>query len=97
MANALTGNPLVIDTADSTLANFPGVSITKIVWNAPTTIAHTFSIQDSAKELVAGVCAVANQGVVIDFFPPLRLKSGKWKVPTLSSGKLFVYSQGVVK
>lgn len=107
MANTLTTNPLLINTA-ATIA-VGGVSrpinAKFIEWIGPATIGNTVVIADLGGNLIAqGFCSVVNQAVTL--WPgPTKLvlpgkqasfagtgnPSGSWQVSTIQSGTLLVW------
>jgi hypothetical protein len=94
MANDLAARPLKIDTAMGTPANLGRpLRVKKVYWENPTTLAHTFVIDDGstgAKVLIEGRCEVANQSQAFDFAEPVVWKN--FKATTIASGILWIYA-----
>ena len=98
MANNFISNPMVIDTAFSTKASATaglsvpagGWCIDEIYWYQPTTIGHTFIVYqaDGTTPVRLGYCEVANQS---QLFKGYGFRLADFQVPTLASGKLYVY------
>ena len=96
-------NPISVDTAwtagtiPAALTGIAGGGPQRfrlIKWVGPTTAAHVCSIQDiNGNQLLKGVCAVANQEVVLWDNPgnPYVLKQSQWVVDTIQSGTLLLY------
>ena len=85
MANDLTGNPWVIDTAG---AIFSGeVRIDRIAWKNATTLNHTVLIVDGAGKIIFE--DFASGATYNTSEPRARIYSGV-TVTTLSSGKLYI-------
>lgn len=89
MANDLTNNPLVIDTA-GTLTTKP-VQIAALYWAAGASGAagDTCVVTNGSKTLWAPTIAAANATASISFDPPLSASG--LAVSTLSHGTLFIY------
>jgi len=97
MANVLNTNPLVIDTAFSAkysvqagaLTN-PTFTIDEIYWYDPVTVGDTFTftLGDGNTVLRQGRCEVAAQSQVFKMYGRVI---DDFQVPTLSSGKLYIY------
>jgi len=99
MANDLTDNPLVVDTAHATTRVYNGpCSLAVVRWIGGTTAGHQAILKDgdgAATDATAkweGIAAAAN-AVVETVFPTanrLHFKNGI-VVPTLGSGRLYLY------
>lgn len=100
MANSMSGNPLIMDTATATWAAnaLPGtqaLAVFIVIWHNPTTAAHTFSIVDGAGQVILpGIAVAANVGSSIQysFTKPIVLsKANGWRLSQISSGTLYIY------
>lgn len=100
MANSMSGDPLIMDTATANWAAnaLPGnqsLAVYKISWVNPTTAAHTFSITDATGQvLISSIVTATTAGGVIDliFNDPIALsKQNGWFLSQISSGKLYIY------
>lgn len=96
MANDLTVRPIKVDTAMGSTYNTAqgrnGVTVRKVRWVAPTTLAHTFNINDAAgKSILAGSASAADVSGTqnIDFDTPVRWKD--FQVSQISSGVLYIH------
>jgi hypothetical protein len=79
-------------TFNAGVGNPPLVQVTRVYWENPTTIAHTFQIVDAAGTvLLEGRCEVANQSQAFDFVNARIWKD--FQVTTLSSGTLWIYTR----
>ena len=96
MANSLTTNPYVIDTAMSSSMkassglpqNIP-IFVTQVYWLSPGAAADTFSITDANGSVFStGVCEVDGQSQVFPFDPPKAISD--FKVGTLDSGTIYL-------
>lgn len=91
MANDLTKNPIFIDSVmGSAIGTRDGsYDISHIVWDAPTTAAHTAVITDgSTTTLFRATCDAANKTFLFD------MQGVTWKnfqVTVLGSGVLLIY------
>lgn len=90
MANNLTGNPLSIDTA-AVIYTRP-VQINKMVWDSPTTDAHTINVTDNAGHKIFSMTAIAG-GTGIMYERDLNETFSGMNVVTIQSGTLYVYIQ----
>lgn len=91
--NDLTGNPLVVDTASTTVPVWTAQAgrIQTIRWVGGTTAGHTAVVKDLAGHVKwAAVATAANYTDETDFWEPLTVKS-QILVSTLSSGVLYIY------
>ena len=94
MANDLTKNPLVIDTASGSPALTTFIRIKKIRWIGATTAGHQAIVQDQNSNLCwESVASGANYTEETDFNlnGPQRMVLSGLRVPTLGSGKLEIY------
>ncbi len=107
MANTLTSNPLIINTAATIAVGNPTRPILarRIEWVGPATVGNTCVIADLGGNTIAeGICAVVNQAVTL--WPgPAKLTlpgkqaglgttgnpNGSWQVSTIQSGVLLVW------
>lgn len=94
MANDTGARPIKIDTAmGSGAALGRPIQVVKVYWFNPTTLNHTFSIVDptSSKVLLEGRAEVANQSQVFELPQPMKWRD--FKVSTLQSGILYIYTK----
>lgn len=101
MANDLTSNPFILDTAAGTDLLVPTagarIQVSKFRWVVGTggVAGDSISVTDSAgKEKWASFHTVtaattSEEDSESDFFPPLEMKG--LKLPTMARGKLYVY------
>lgn len=88
MANQLSGNPWVIDSTGTLTAL--QVQVRAVRWVGATTNAHTAVITDTdGLVLWASQAATATLGTPETSLIPFS--AGGLKVPTLASGKLYLY------
>ena len=88
MANAIERRPISIDTADAGALTSDVLRMLFVYWINPTTIGHTFIIQDAAgNEVTRGRCEVANESQLV----PLFVTKTGLLVPTLGSGELLIH------
>lgn len=85
MANALTSNPLVIDTTGAILS-IP-VAIDRISWKNATTLNHTVVVKDGAGNLIFEDFA---SGATYNVSQPIKRTYTGLTVTTLDSGKLYI-------
>ena len=98
MANDLTGNPLVIDTAGVAVLLTEDLFVATVRWDGATTAGHQAVIQDQAGAVKwASRAAGANHVEAERISPPPSAASTHsvppWsglKVPTLASGTLYI-------
>jgi hypothetical protein len=101
MANTMSGQPLIMNTATTSWTNngLPSNStlrVFKIIWYDPVTAADTFSIVDQdGQVLLAGIANSTTIGSVVQFdFQAerliLSLQNG-WYLKQISSGTLYIY------
>lgn len=88
MANALLGNPWIIDSTGTLTADM--VQVRGIRWIGASTNAHAAVITNTD-----GVVKWASQAATATLGTPeeslIPFPSGGLKVPTLGSGKLYIY------
>lgn len=96
MANSLSTRPIKVDTVmgstfNNTVSQAPVTQVTRVYWENPTTIGHTFQIVDgTGVVLLEGRCEVANQSQTLsDAFTKVWKD---WQVTTLASGTLWIYT-----
>jgi hypothetical protein len=89
MSNDVTRSPLIFDTAGSTIYNPGGAAIKLVRWVGGTTAGHTVVIQDASGRVLWTAVATG------DNYTEQSLLETVWpegfKVPTLASGKVYVY------
>lgn len=90
MANDLTGNPLSVDTA-ATIISRP-VFVHRMVWESPTTAAHTLDVTDNAGHKLFAKTAIAG-GTGIAYEREIGASVSGIKVVTIQSGTLYIYIQ----
>lgn len=91
----ITNNPLTIDAASATALTTVTFVATKIRWVGGTTAGHTVSVQNNAGTVKFAAEAVgANYSESEHFDPPLIFEG--LKVPTLASGKIYIYCQSKI-
>ena len=89
MANILTDNPLIIDTAGAAVLVAGSFRVRGIRWVGATTAGHAVSVTDSNDVVKwAGEAAGANHSEA-DTIKDEKLWKGL-KVPTLQSGTLYI-------
>ncbi len=94
MANVLNQNPIIIDTAAGTVLLTVPIRVKKIRWVGGTTLGHTVSVQDqNSHEFWASTCPGSSYVEETDFTTYLHQSAvmNGLKVPTLGSGKLYIY------
>ncbi len=94
MANNLQQNPLIIDTASGSALLTHAFRIKKIRWVGGTTAGHEAVLQHQNGQVFwASVCPGANYVEETDFslMGQHRTVLNGIKVPTLGSGKLYIY------
>jgi len=83
---------LILDTAGSTIYNPGGVAVKLVRWVGGTTAGHTVVIQDATGRVLWTAIATADNFTDQSL---LELLETVWpegfKVPTLASGKVYVY------
>jgi hypothetical protein len=91
VSNQLTGSPFVIDTPGPGVLIPGDLDVYRIRWISPSANAgHAAIIQDRfGREIWASVAAGVNHVEV----HPLALRQRGLIVPTLSSGKLYIYTR----
>ena len=93
MANATTGNPIIIDTLTATaiLATSERFQLLAVQWVSGST-ANVCSVQDGAGTVRwEAVGSGANYTLPVIFPSTLSLVFNGLKVPTLDSGKVYLY------
>ena len=95
MANDITNNPLLLDTAAATSITAITFVATKIRWVGATTAGHTVSITNAGGTVkFAGEATGANYSESEHFDPPLIFEG--LIMPTLASGKIYIYCQSKI-
>jgi hypothetical protein len=94
MANNITGNPIVVDTAASTTVTDYNFKAWMIRWVGATTAGHTISVQDKDGNVkyaseASGANYVEESHLVSPRTDCLIFKG--LKVPTLGSGIIYIY------
>lgn len=96
MANAITGNPIILDTAASTVVVSTPFLVSAIKWtvDAGATDNDTVVLQDKKgivkyEEILTVVTSGSTQAPPINFVPPLLFDG--LICPTLSGGKVYIY------
>ena len=90
MANDITANPVIVDTAGTSALTSKTFIATKIRWVGATTAGHQAIVQDSSSVVKFKAEATgANYSESEHFDPPL-IFSGLI-VPTLGSGTVYIY------
>lgn len=97
MANDLTGNPWVIDTASSTPVTTEDVYLDAIRWVGATTAGHQAVVKDNKgtpdtiyEGLANGANFIDERSFGAEYSGPRRVVGGL-AVTTLGSGKLYIY------
>ena len=91
MANDVTGNPLVLDTASSTSVTTRTFVALMIRWVGATAAGHTVSVQnDASKVKWASEASGANYVEETHFDGKPVIFEGL-KLPTLGSGTVYIY------
>ena len=69
----------------------PGFRVTKVLWDNPTAVGHTFSIAATdGTVLLSGTCSVADQDIPYDFNDaPVTWKD--FQLTQISSGTLYIW------
>lgn len=92
MANDATANPIIVDTAGASLVVDRTVTVRGVRWEGATTAGNEAIIQDAGdREVWKAVADAAN--FLHESALPWKA-SGGFKVPTLDSGKLYIYYEG---
>jgi hypothetical protein len=95
MADSLTTNPIIIDTAASTVKTSYVFSAWMIRWVGGTTAGHTISVQDKNGNVkYATVASAANYVEESHLVSPKNesLIFDGLKVPTIGSGTIYIYT-----
>ena len=97
MANDLTGNPWVVDTASATPITTDDVFLDTIRWVGATTAGHQAIVKDNKgtpdtiyEGLASGANFIDERSFGAEYAGPRRVVGGL-AVTTLSSGKLYIY------
>ncbi len=92
MANNVTGNPLIIDTLTSTaiIATSERFQVYAIHW-ASASVANICSVQDGAGTVRYEVVAASANVPPFVLSDAAELNFNGLKVPTLDSGKVYIY------
>ena len=92
MANDITNNPLLIDTAGATALTSKTFTAYKIRWVGATTAGHTISVQNAGGTVKWASESVGANYVESETFPNDKLLVFEGlKVPTMASGKVYIY------
>lgn len=91
MANNLTKNPIIIDTASNDMVDTKNHTVVGIRWVNATTASHTAVIQN-ADGVVVWSCAATGAGYTHESLIR-QYWTGGYKVPTLASGILYIYTE----
>ena len=95
MANDITNNPILLDTASASAVTTVTFVATKIRWVGATTASHTVSITNlNATVKFAAEATGANYSESEHFDPPLIFEG--LVIPTLQSGKIYIYCQSKI-
>ncbi len=98
MANIITQNPLIIDTA-ATIAFTRPILVKRIEWLTPVTVGDKVVVADLVPNtIVQGTCEVISQSQIL-WSGPQKLTlpgftskaGGSWQVSTITSGKLLIW------
>jgi hypothetical protein len=95
MSNNITGNPIIVDTAASTVVTNYAFTAWMIRWVGGTTAGHTISVQDKN-----GNVKYASEASGANYVEESHLISPKnesllfdgLKVPTIGSGTIYIYT-----
>lgn len=90
MANDVTSNPIIIDTAAATALTSYAFTATKIRWVGATTAGHQAIVQNGNGIVKFSAEAVGANYTESEHFDPPLIFSGLI-VPTLSSGTIYIY------
>jgi len=91
MANVVTGNPFIIDTATATAIYTDRFQLLAIQWVSGS-IADVCSVQDGAGVVKWEVIQdVTNKTQPLSFPDELELTFNGLKVPTMNTGKVYLY------
>lgn len=98
MANLITTDPLILDTA-ATIAFTRPLLVKRIEWLTPLLTTDAVSLTDlNGNIIVQGKCEVASQSQIL-WTGPQKLTlpgkpsnpNGSWQVATINSGKLLIW------
>lgn len=92
MANVVTGNPFILDTATDAVV-FSGDFWASMIYVSSAGSADTFSLDDkNDNEKWAATSNVLDGSLAPTVFPPTKpLHFNGLKVPTLGGGRVFIY------
>ena len=92
MANVIAGNPYVLDTVtDSVSPALAFHEVYAVRWTSGS-LADAISLQDAAGDVKwSATGTIANNVDQTSFNPPLMMNG--IKIPTLGSGKVYVYAK----
>lgn len=92
MANDITGNPYILDTAtDSVSPTGAFHEIYMVRWTSGS-VADAISLQDAAGKVKWSATGTIANNVDYSYFQPALAMNGL-KIPTLGSGKVYVYAK----
>lgn len=102
MANSLLTNPIILDSLMATsyktqvaasIGTLFVLRIEKVYWYAPVTSGDTFVLQDgNGNILVQGICSGTNISQIFDWTPAPKLWPD-FRLTTLTSGKIEIYTR----
>jgi hypothetical protein len=92
MANSF-GNPIILDTTTGTVTQDYSIKVHRVLWFNPLSTSDTFTLTSGGQTVLEGKCEAAGQSQTVDFPAgrELVLRANGWSVPTLGSGKLYIY------
>ena len=91
MANVISGNPFIIDTATDTAIFTDDFMLYAIAWTSAS-IGHGISVQDEDGVVrYASVAGIDNYAENFPFPSDYPLRFNGLKVPTLGGGKVYLY------
>ena len=97
MANDISNNPLIVDTAGASAITSRTFKAYKIRWVGGTTASHTAVIQNAAgRQLIKFQANGADYSESESFPDDSRLVFEGLIVPTLGSGEIHIYVEGKV-
>jgi hypothetical protein len=90
MSNDVTRSPLILDTAGSTIYNPGGIAVKRVRWESVSASAgDTVVIQDAGGRVLWESIAPGSNFTDSDLLETIWPTG--FKVPTLASGKLYIY------